>query len=248
MKTVIMQLERLRRHHAVAVNSHDDISLLDLSHTLRIWTELKQPLVDLSPNFSKTMSFKTAAPPKRYLRAVQNDTSVIAYFPGGVRTRAHKGHIVSAPPGFVEGKVFAIGGEVKNNSDGSLEFKSYHVIISDESRDVGDTSGKIKRLNYAQWMGAEAVRIKTAGQNSLSISREMVIKRIANTLDGSHSSASKDEPQNQFDAPIHQLLNFEVAGLRLPYLILLKIAQDILEIAPPLLAKEVTSRYENGVS
>ena len=66
----------------------------------------------------------------------------------------------------------------------------------------------------------------------------MFIKRMANTFDGSHPSIAKDEDNynNKFDEPIRSLLHLHLmGGLPLPYFILLKIAQDILEIAPHLL-------------
>ena len=52
METVMIQLARLRRHYDAAVRSYDKVALLDLSNTLRIWTELKHPLLKLSPGFS----------------------------------------------------------------------------------------------------------------------------------------------------------------------------------------------------
>ncbi|MFN9387433.1 MAG: hypothetical protein ACK6BU_10800, partial [Cyanobacteriota bacterium] len=66
---------------------------------------------------------------------------------------------------------------------------------------------------------------------TVAISREMIIKRVANTLDGSHASAAGGgEVDNAFDAPVHHLLKYKVGGLPLPYFILLKVAQDILAI------------------
>jgi hypothetical protein len=91
-------------------------------------------------------------------------------------------------------------------------------------------------------MGAEAVRLSfptgTGDLKSLAISREMIIRRVANTLDGSHPSAATTTggTENSFDPAVHHLLKYQMGGLPLPYFILLKIAQDILEIAPKLLA------------
>jgi hypothetical protein len=66
----------------------------------------------------------------------------------------------------------------------------------------------------------------------VTISREMVIKRVANTLEGSHASTSQaEEYGNSFDEPIHYLLRYAVGGLPLPYFILLKISQDLLYVA-----------------
>ena len=58
-------------------------------------------------------------------------------------------------------------------------------------------------------------------------------KRVANTLDGSHPSAGGGgDTDNVFDAPVQHLLKYQMGGLPLPYFILLKIAQDILDVSP----------------
>jgi hypothetical protein len=94
------------------------------------------------------------------------------------------------------------------------------------------------RCTYAGWMGAEAVRLSwpMSGDNSelVTISREVLVKRVANVLDGSHPSLGSD-PDNRFDAPVQYLLTCQVAGFPLPYFILLKVAQDILDEVPRLL-------------
>ena len=41
MKNYKLQLNRLKRHYETSINTYDVISFLDLAHSLRIWTELK---------------------------------------------------------------------------------------------------------------------------------------------------------------------------------------------------------------
>ena len=65
MKTILLHLERLRRHYEAAVKTYDEVSLLDLSHTLRLWTELKKPLENLAPEFSNSRLFRTGIPAKK---------------------------------------------------------------------------------------------------------------------------------------------------------------------------------------
>lgn len=106
------------------------------------------------------------------------------------------------------------------------------------------------RCNYQQWLGAEAVRVCMRGSDrtlrATSISREMIVKRVANTLDSSHPSASASDTDNTFDAPVHHLLKYIVGGIPLPYFILLKIAQDILANAQKLLGVEATEPQANN--
>ena len=66
-----LHLERLRRHYEAAVRSYDDVALLDLSHVLRIWTELKIPLAQHVPAFRTTIAFKTGMPSRKVLRAAK---------------------------------------------------------------------------------------------------------------------------------------------------------------------------------
>lgn len=80
MQTVLLHLERLRRHYEAAVRAYDHVSLLDLSHSLRRWTELKTPLIQLAPRFSTTLAFKTAIPAKKVLRAARGRTFVTPQF------------------------------------------------------------------------------------------------------------------------------------------------------------------------
>lgn len=84
MNTVHLHLERLRRHYEVAVHTYDHVSLLDLSHALRNWVELKQALKTIAPKFSTALAFKTAIPAKKIFKVVRGHQFVIAYMPGGV--------------------------------------------------------------------------------------------------------------------------------------------------------------------
>ena len=102
-------------------------------------------------------------------------------------------------------------------------------------------SQSVTRCNYSQWLGAEVVRIAyqdPAGALTVtSLTREEVVRRVANSLDGSHPSAAATERDGTSinDAAIRKLLSYHMGGIPLPYFVLLKIAQDILEVAPKLL-------------
>jgi hypothetical protein len=237
MQTVLLHLERLRRHYNNSALNYDHVSLLDLSHALRVWTELKVPLRTIEPGFTTTLAFKTAIPAKKVLRAARGSEFVIAYMPGGVITRASKGELASAPKlgPFTQ----TIG--IKKNGDGSIELKNFcfvGAVLEQPIREAVKAEDQT-RCNYENWLGAEAVRLcyppESGGLKTVIMSREMLIKRVANTLDGSHPSAAVNVNENSFDPAIHYLLQYKMGGLPLPYFILLKIAQDILSVAPKLL-------------
>ena len=238
MQKVALQFNRLKRHYDSAVKTYDEISLLDLAHTLRIWTELKKPLQDVAPEFSNSISFKTGSPTPRVLKAARGSDNVFCYMPGGVVTFASKGHLAQGPgmgPG--EGD-FSIGVAVKDSGIQVELNKFAFVKIGFDQPLIKALNEEVqKRCTYMQWLGADAVRIgyRNLANNSIyeahSLSRETIIKRVANTLDASHASvASHDTEPNIYDEPLKRLLQFTVGGVPLPYFILLKIAQDILEV------------------
>lgn len=247
MRTVILHLERLRRHYESSMRSHDEISLLDLSHSLRVWADLKSALPEMAPKFATTQSFKTAIPAKKVLKAARGSSYVFAYMPGGVVSFATDGKVAEAPP-LDDKSDFLLGASCKVNFDGSLELKNYCFVgkALEEPLIKALSAEDMKRCNFAQWLGAEAVRLAYKGPDgtlqSVSVSREMIIRRVANTLDGSHPSAGASildkDTVNSFDPAVHHLLQYKMGGLTLPYFILLKIAQDIVAIAPKLLGVE----------
>lgn len=243
MEKVQLHLERLRRHYDVAVRSYDMVSLLDLSHALRIWAELRSELPKIATKFATTKAFKTATPIKKVLRRVRGTRFVLSYMPGGVITYANKSHFVSSHVPGEENSPITLAASVTNNPDGSVELGMYASIAAAlEPPMIKLLDEKIQtRCNYAEWMGAEVVRTcyptETGELKTVQISREMIVKRVANTMDGSHPSAAGavNDGKNSFDPAIHHLLHYLMGGLPLPYFILLKIAQDILNIAPGLL-------------
>lgn len=238
MEKVDIHLKRLRRHYDHSVNTYDDASLLDLSHVLRIWAELKTPLQEVNDKFRTSLSFRSESPVRKLLRTLNQHEYVFSYFPGGVVTNAHKGKVLSVPKRFYEG---AAGSKIKKDfNPGTFLYFYFTAPQLDQEYWKLIENTKTTRCNYANWLGAEAVRLcyknKADQLENVHISREVIIKRLANTMDGSHPSLGKDEnDESKFDEPIKFLREFECGGLPLPYFILLKIAQDILRNVPILL-------------
>jgi len=246
MNKVALQLERLRRHYEVAVRTYDQVALLDLSHSLRIWVELKQDLPRIAPAFATTMAFKTAIPAKKVLKAAKGYRHVFCYMPGGVITYGARGHLVSGPDMGEGAGDFSAGIAVKVCED-HVWLNKFCVVGKsfDQSLIKALEAETQTRCNYAQWMASEAVRVCYPRADgtlaNVGISREMIVKRVANTLDGSHPSLTAKELDNAFDPAVHYLLQYGVGGLPLPYFVLLKVAQDILTFVPKLLGYETSA-------
>ena len=47
LEHIKLQYDRLERHHKQALNTQDLISFLDLSHSLRIWVDMKNKIDEL---------------------------------------------------------------------------------------------------------------------------------------------------------------------------------------------------------
>lgn len=257
MKSVLLHLERLRRHYDVAVHTYDHVALLDLSHSLRIWVELRNSIHTIAPRFLSTHLFKTASPARKSLKAVQGYRYVFSYMPGGVTTYVSNGKQIFCddPVYFDEGGIFQSEGttdlKFSRREDGA--FVNHKFCIVNKQLDIGPTSAFrsdeiVKRCNYIQWLASDVVRMSYPNSNGIlqpvAITREMIVKRMANAFDGSHPSIANGEgdSENRFDEPIRSLLRHQVmSGLPLPYFIMLKIAQDILEHAPKLLELNTVS-------
>ena len=238
MDNLAVHFERLRRHYDASVHTYDAISLLDLSHTLRIWADLKNAMHAEVPAFASSISFKTGVPAKKVRKAARRHRHVFAFMPGGVVTHASQGHLFGSTEEADKNADFLCSAWFKRNSDGSAELKNFCFIAAAVGDEIVRASAaeEVTRCDYIQWLGAEAVRIgyvNDSGQlEHLAISREQVIRRMANAFDGSHPSVGESLSTNRFDAPIRKLLFYHFGGLPLPYFILLKTAQDILTLAP----------------
>jgi len=239
----MLQLKRLQRHYESAVHSYDEVSLLDLSHSLRIWVELKQPLKEAAPTFAAAKSFKTAMPTKKALKATKRSQFVFSCMPGNVITYASKGRFFSHPH-FAKSTM----GCYATFRSGYAELGNFVFIADAVDIPLGTQLSLMSenRLNFANWLGAEVVRLgyldEHAKLKKISISRQNVIKRMANSLGGSHPSKVDDSDfKNQFDIPVRHLFEYGFGGLPLPYFILLKIAQDILDVAPKLIENYQTT-------
>src|SRR5690606_34633797 len=232
MKTIALHLERLRRHYEAAVRTYDHVAFLDLSHSLRIWVELKQELPNIAPAFRTTMAFKTAIPAKKVLKAARGYRHVFCYMPGGAITYGAQGHLASGPEMNEGAGDFSAGIAVKVGDDHVWLNKFCVVARSfDQPLIKALEAESTTRCNYMQWLASEAVRVsypqEDGSLSTTAISREMIVKRVANTLDGSHPSVAAKDADNAFDPAVHHLLQYQVGGLPLPYFILLKIAQDL---------------------
>jgi len=232
MTELDLQIERLRRHYEVSVKTYDSVSLLDLSHILRVFTELDERLMQ-DKKFGSALAFKSESPNRKLYKRFKRDEYIYSYLPGGTITHAHAGLISSGPDSLTDKMTVCV--KIKSNSDASMEFASFHYLDTNASPDEMKLfeHPNNSRCNYKNWLGSEVLRyrlhlIDETVENKMA--RKTVIQRVANSMGASHPlNTSPEEQFNKNDKHLVYLSCFRVGGLPLPYFILLDTAQKILE-------------------
>lgn len=214
-----LQFQRLERHYQKSLKDKDEISFLDLAHTLRIWTEVKhevdQLVINKSFNLKLANNNKLSRKGRKMLRG-----SKFTYIPVGSG--------VESPGIQVKGMM------VINRALTHEEIKQLYK--------EGPPTTKPTNLTFSEWLGSGILDVSNNddGSSQISLSREIVIKRIANLLGASHPLGNdySDENENAFDKYVLDLHKYNLAdGYPATYYQLLEIAKDIIEGFKPLFSK-----------
>ena len=114
------QFERLKRHYKHSLEHYDSISFLDLAHTLRVWTEIKEGIDKIHCKHT----FKKSVRTKSLRKILRGSEYVYAYLPGGVTTSAVATGEMGGRNIFSGPKIekFSVGGllKIKENHDLTL--------------------------------------------------------------------------------------------------------------------------------
>ncbi|MBN1175675.1 hypothetical protein JXA48_03450 [Candidatus Woesearchaeota archaeon] len=230
-----VQYARLKRHYDSAITNYDIISFLDLAHTLRVWTELKNKVTEIK----NENIFKIPILTKKFKKLLTGGTYVFCHLPSGVttnsvnRTTLNQQEIISGPAA----EKFSTGTFVKFDNDTSMTraqfFVIHRVLSPEEVKIMNDESHKMQtqRVNFAKYLESPAIKFNVENCNAAYISNEELIKRIANEYDASHPSNSDSdfEVANIFSGPTKKMMQYKCAKLPLPYFITLHIAKNILD-------------------
>lgn len=243
MNSLAIQFERIQRHSEAAARTYDHVSFLDLAHTLRIWADLKQTIASTAPDFSKSIAFRTARPSRHAQRMLRGREFVYSLLADSVITYASNGEIIGIREQPANAEVIAKFR--KNGAQLDVAFYAY-ISPSHDLRVADIFQGQgIKRCTFQHWMSSPVVigslRTEEGQFIGFSLTREQLIRRVANELDASHPRGA-DVPARAVEASraTHYLLGHVVAGLPLPYFHLLKDSQDILRAGQKYFAVETT--------
>jgi hypothetical protein len=237
MSNVALQLARLVRHHNLAIKCNDPVALLDLSHSLRVWCDLKPRISTFAESFAKATSFKSAIPSKNGWAVARKLESVFCYIPDGVTIPLSESAIVSIPAHLTPGDTVRLFMEVRRTESG-ISLKNYCAIkdLPDEIQGSVFRGDQMKRLTIVPWLGSEIVRGKyfiEASLHQFSLSRETLVRYVANEYEASHP-LDPDRLQGSTD-PNSKALGFlmrhQIFGIPLPYYALLSVSSAIIAVA-----------------
>jgi hypothetical protein len=211
-----LQFKRLEKHHELSLKEKDPVAFLDLTHTLRIFTDMK--------------------------REIDAKIAELNFFPDFTNTVKNK-----ELSGILKGNNFfslPISSGVENSD---MQVKGLTIInrelTDDEIKKLFELGAPISRttqLSFTDWLGAGIVERGTPENKNhpkILISREVLIKRVANILGASHPSGMEqgDEYENRYDSYIRELHDMHVAnGFPLTYYQLLEISSEVIRVFSPI--------------
>lgn len=230
-RNIALNLKRLKRQYDISVNEYDDASLLDLSHILRMWVDMQDNVQSYLTEHLPDKRFKTYTLRPELLEVCCGSKYLVTYFVDGLTTHSTNSHLVSFR-GIGNGPSLMSFG-MRPTIGNTAWIK--HVLLLSEYKIKYDyepeTAFVTSETTFKKWLESEVVRVcftNEAGQREeKTISRIMLIKRVANNLGGSHPAGIFDVT-HKYDPAVNFLLEYRVGGLPLPYYILLKSAHDIL--------------------
>jgi hypothetical protein len=204
-----LQYDRLKRHHGGALRDKDEISFLDLAHALRVWVDMKATVTGLAKERNLELELAHHTPPKSIKRSLKGAVHTYLPLASGVNS-----------PG-----VQVAGIRITNRALTPEEIKARAAM--------GPPVALPSKMTFSEWLAAGILEVPSGkvGHPHLTLSREIVIKRVANVLGASHPAGMEDSDplENRFDPYIKDLHGIQLAdGYPATYYQLLEIAGEIL--------------------
>ncbi|OGH04033.1 MAG: hypothetical protein A2W22_00190 [Candidatus Levybacteria bacterium RBG_16_35_11] len=203
-----IQVERLKRHLSQAKNG-DAVAFLDLAHGLRVISEQKG-LID---NLIRDNQLLVEWPNINKNNKIKKILKGSKYFEIPLVSKREN------PQQGVQIKDLCI----INRALSAEEIKELYL--------AGPLKEKSTNLTFSQWLNSEVLYTTDDDNRRIGITREILIKRTANLLGGSHpENESVLTEEKFFDAYIKELHSMRVAGdYPVIYYQLIEIAEIIVE-------------------
>lgn len=211
-----LQFSRLKRHHELSLNKKDQVAFLDLSHVLRVFVDMRREVDQHISDRGLTLEFQNTQKDRRITEALDNSKYFSLPISRGVKSPN------------VQIKGLTVVGR---------------TLSPEEVKQIYEAGPPISiktQMSFTDWLGASIIDTNSPNnkeQPKLSISREILIKRVANILGASHPAGMEEGTagENRFDSYIQDLNNVEVAdGYPLTYYQLLEISAEIICVFDPI--------------
>ena len=198
-----LQFDRLKRHYEACSKTRDKVSMMDLSHSLRIWVEMKEDVDTLVASLDKNIEFKN----KVMEGKIKNILKGSSYTWSPLLADESATSDLQVSQVFISDRAFS-----------AEEVKTMHEEMMAQDQ--------YKGMTFSNWLGASVMQT-TGKKGTITISRETLIKRVANMLGASHP-IHNEPSSNEIDPYILDLHSVEVAdGYPLTYYQLIEIANQI---------------------
>jgi len=211
-----LQFKRLNRHYSFSLEKKDEVAFLDLAHTLRVFSDMKNEIDKSCTQLNFICSFSNTLKNNEISKILKGSKYFSIPLSAGVES----------PNMQVKG-ITIIGKALT-----SEEVKSLY--------EAGPPVSIPTNLSFSQWLGANIIDTANPDnedQPKRSISRYILIKRVANILGASHPAGAEaeDDSENSFDPYVYELHGMKVAdGYPLTYYQLLGIAEEMIEVFNPI--------------
>ena len=229
---VNLQLERLKRNFNDSIKRYDIVSFLDLVHSLRVWTEMYD-----ESDVKGDKTFKVSKPPKKLMKLIKRGDFIFMHLPQSVITYAADKkyigmrEIISAPKG-KKGAVacwasFGLYGDLTVD----LIYTSSNYASDEEVKQLhkGTINIPTEKLSFYHYMKRPLLYFRMKDYEPSYISREQLVKRLANEYSASHAKKDNSDLDNMFSGPVRKFMDYKCAGLPLPYFAILHVANDIIQ-------------------
>lgn len=203
-----LQFRRLKKHYEECVNNIDEVHMLDLAHTLRIWVEIAKDIDELIKEEQFKVKFSNPTKNKEIEEVLKG--SAFMYIPLASCPKTNTGMQVS-------NIIF-----IKKMLSAEEAKKLY---------EAGKQEAKNVELSFTEWLGSEILETKNKKGERIGIARNILIKRVANLLGASHPQEkdNAEEYEHRFDPFIKDLHTLIIAnGYPSTYYQLIEIAEVII--------------------
>jgi hypothetical protein len=233
VKELSLQLLRLERHHLAARATYDEISLRELAHALRVWCDISESGLLERVASAERKVFRTQSPDSKFFRKLPGRTAVLSMLVEGVATFANGGHIAGLKKDQnLDPCVYV---RFRQLSPSGLVFKQYLYTSPAHDVPIAELFNRtfLQRKKFSDWLQSPAVYLRGnfATEHGISaVSVQSLIERVANEYGASHPAGAIAERHldKANSAAVKWLFEHRVAGLPLPYLLLLSFAERIL--------------------